>query len=108
MAEHRRMNSLGGREFLALKVFIHTVASGRSVLLQELYQRQALRLLYTVYPRLHVFDLFYLSLSDTTPEEIPRGKSRISSTSSSQAPFLRWVLTLSFLMATVAVGIYAM
>ncbi|KAM7332887.1 hypothetical protein ACRRTK_009595 [Alexandromys fortis] len=47
-------------------------------------------------------------VQDATPEEIPRGKSRISSTSSSQAPFLRWVLTLSFLMATVAVGIYAM
>lgn len=46
-------------------------------------------------------------VQDTTPEEIPRGKPRIS-TSSSQAPLLRWVLTLSFLMATVAVGIYAM
>ncbi|OBS75108.1 hypothetical protein A6R68_14354 [Neotoma lepida] len=46
-------------------------------------------------------------VQDTTPAETPRGKPHIS-TSSSQAPLLRWVLTLSFLMATVAVGIYAM
>lgn len=50
---------------------------------------------------------FPLSLSDPTPAETPRGKPQIS-TSSSQAPLLRWVLTLSFLMATVAVAIYAM
>ncbi|XP_060221850.1 LOW QUALITY PROTEIN: heme oxygenase 1-like [Meriones unguiculatus] len=46
-------------------------------------------------------------VQDTTAAETPRGKLQIS-TSSSQSPLLRWVLTLSFLMATVAVGIYAM
>lgn len=46
-------------------------------------------------------------VQDTTAAETPRGKSQIS-TSSSQTPLLRWVLTLSFLLATVAVGIYAM
>lgn len=46
-------------------------------------------------------------VQDTTLAETSRGKPQIS-TSSSQTPLLRWVLTLSFLMATVAVGIYAM
>lgn len=46
-------------------------------------------------------------VQDTTPAETPRGKPQ-TSTSTSQSPLLRWVLTLSFLMATVAVGIYAM
>uniref|UniRef100_A0A8C6RQJ3 Heme oxygenase n=1 Tax=Nannospalax galili TaxID=1026970 RepID=A0A8C6RQJ3_NANGA len=42
-----------------------------------------------------------------TLAETPRGKLQLS-TNLSQAPLLRWVLTLSFLVATVAVGIYAM
>lgn len=42
---------------------------------------------------------------DLTPPEIPRGKAQPSVLS--QAPLLRWVLTLSFLVATVAVGLYA-
>lgn len=46
-------------------------------------------------------------VQDTAPAETPRGKPQIS-TSSSQTPLLQWVLTLSFLLATVAVGIYAM
>ncbi|KAL2775696.1 heme oxygenase 1, partial [Daubentonia madagascariensis] len=40
------------------------------------------------------------------PLETPRGKAPLSILS--QAPLLRWVLTLSFLVATVAVGLYAM
>ncbi|XP_037016432.2 heme oxygenase 1 [Artibeus jamaicensis] len=42
---------------------------------------------------------------DLTPPETPRGKAQPSVLS--QAPLLRWVLTLSFLVATVAVGLYA-
>ncbi|XP_028388688.1 heme oxygenase 1 [Phyllostomus discolor] len=41
-----------------------------------------------------------------TPTETPRGKPQPSVLS--QAPLLRWVLTLSFLVATVAMGLYAM
>lgn len=44
------------------------------------------------------------SLSDLTPTETPRGKPSVFS----QAPLIRWVLTLSFLVATVAMGLYAM
>lgn len=44
---------------------------------------------------------------DPAPAEAPRRKLQLSA-ALSQAPLLRWVLTLSFLMATVAVGIYAM
>ncbi|XP_034499890.1 heme oxygenase 1 isoform X2 [Ailuropoda melanoleuca] len=43
---------------------------------------------------------------DSTPTEAPRGKPQPSLLS--QAPLLRWVLTLSFLVATVAVGLYVM
>ncbi|XP_035956098.1 heme oxygenase 1 [Halichoerus grypus] len=43
---------------------------------------------------------------DSTPTETPRGKPQLSLLS--QAPLLRWVLTLSFLVATVAVGFYVM
>ncbi|XP_012656624.2 heme oxygenase 1 [Otolemur garnettii] len=44
---------------------------------------------------------------DVTPMETPRGKPQPNVLS--QAPLLRWVLTLSFLVATVAaVGLYAM
>ncbi|XP_020029514.2 heme oxygenase 1 [Castor canadensis] len=42
---------------------------------------------------------------DPTPVEAPRGKTQLSSFS--QAPLIRWVLTLSFLVATVAMGLYA-
>ncbi|XP_036924114.1 heme oxygenase 1 [Sturnira hondurensis] len=41
-----------------------------------------------------------------TPTDTPRGKPQPSVLS--QAPLIRWVLTLSFLVATVAVGLYAM
>lgn len=41
-----------------------------------------------------------------TPTETPRGKPQPSVLS--QVPLVRWVLTLSFLVATVAVGLYAM
>ncbi|KAM5336436.1 heme oxygenase 1 isoform 1-T2 [Glossophaga mutica] len=41
-----------------------------------------------------------------TPTETPRGKPQPIVLS--QAPLVRWVLTLSFLVATVAVGLYAM
>ncbi|XP_036155536.1 heme oxygenase 1 [Myotis myotis] len=41
---------------------------------------------------------------DLTPTETPRGKPSVFS----QAPLIRWVLTLSFLVATVAMGLYAM
>nr|XP_055185359.1 heme oxygenase 1 [Nyctereutes procyonoides] len=43
---------------------------------------------------------------DSTPAETPRGKPQLNLPS--QAPLLRWVLTLSFLVATVAVGLYVM
>ncbi|XP_036747282.2 heme oxygenase 1 [Manis pentadactyla] len=43
---------------------------------------------------------------DSAPTETPRGKAQLSILP--QAPLLRWVLTLSFLVATVAVGLYAM
>ncbi|XP_069346293.1 heme oxygenase 1 [Eulemur rufifrons] len=43
---------------------------------------------------------------DVTPLETPRGKPQLNVLS--QAPLLRWVLTLSFLVVTVAVGLYAM
>ncbi|KAM7114378.1 heme oxygenase 1 isoform 1-T3 [Molossus nigricans] len=43
---------------------------------------------------------------DLTPVETPRGKPQPSVFS--QAPLIRWVLTLSFLVATVAMGLYAM
>ena len=46
------------------------------------------------------------SLSDSAPTKASRGKPQPSVLS--QAPLLRWVLTLSFLVATVAVGLYAM
>uniref|UniRef100_A0A452UQJ0 Heme oxygenase 1 n=1 Tax=Ursus maritimus TaxID=29073 RepID=A0A452UQJ0_URSMA len=42
----------------------------------------------------------------SAPTETPRGKPQPSLLS--QAPLLRWVLTLSFLVATVAVGLYVM
>lgn len=42
----------------------------------------------------------------STPKETPRGKSQLNILS--QVPLVRWVLTLSFLVATVAVGLYAM
>ncbi|XP_002743767.2 heme oxygenase 1 [Callithrix jacchus] len=45
-------------------------------------------------------------VQDSTPVETPREKPPLNT--SSQAPLLRWVLTLSFLVATVAVGLYAM
>ncbi|XP_053441903.1 heme oxygenase 1 [Nycticebus coucang] len=45
-------------------------------------------------------------VQDITPTETPRGKPQPNVLS--QAPLLRWVLTLSFLVATVAVGLYAM
>ncbi|XP_054430409.1 heme oxygenase 1 [Pteronotus mesoamericanus] len=41
-----------------------------------------------------------------TPTETPRGKPQLSVLS--QSPLVRWVLTLSFLVATVAMGLYAM
>jgi heme oxygenase len=50
-------------------------------------------------------DLTCSFLSDPTPVEAPRGKTQLSSFS--QAPLIRWVLTLSFLVATVAMGLYA-
>lgn len=53
-----------------------------------------------------VVDTDPLSLSDATPIETPRGKSQLNVLS--QAPLVRWVLTLSFLVATVAMGLYAM
>ncbi|XP_023486903.1 heme oxygenase 1 [Equus przewalskii] len=43
---------------------------------------------------------------DPTPSETPGGKLPLSILS--PVPLLRWVLTLSFLVATVAVGLYAM
>lgn len=43
---------------------------------------------------------------DSAPTKASRGKPQPSVLS--QAPLLRWVLTLSFLVATVAVGLYAM
>ncbi|XP_065794748.1 heme oxygenase 1 [Muntiacus reevesi] len=43
---------------------------------------------------------------DSVPAKVSRGKPQPSVLS--QAPLLRWVLTLSFLVATVAVGLYAM
>ncbi|ELK27591.1 Heme oxygenase 1 [Myotis davidii] len=43
-------------------------------------------------------------MQDLTPTETPRGKPSVFS----QAPLIRWVLTLSFLVATVAMGLYAM
>ncbi|KAF6339472.1 heme oxygenase 1 [Rhinolophus ferrumequinum] len=45
-------------------------------------------------------------VQDATPIETPRGKSQLSILS--RAPLVRWVLTLSFLVATVAMGLYAM
>ncbi|XP_004700779.2 heme oxygenase 1 [Echinops telfairi] len=42
---------------------------------------------------------------ETTPTEVPRGKAALSLLP--QSPVFRWVLTLSFLVATVAVGLYA-
>uniref|UniRef100_A0A7I2V277 Heme oxygenase 1 n=1 Tax=Homo sapiens TaxID=9606 RepID=A0A7I2V277_HUMAN len=45
-------------------------------------------------------------VQDSAPVETPRGKPPLNTRS--QAPLLRWVLTLSFLVATVAVGLYAM
>lgn len=53
-----------------------------------------------------VVDSGLLSLSGLTPTETPRGKPQPSVLS--QVPLVRWVLTLSFLVATVAVGLYAM
>lgn len=41
---------------------------------------------------------------ESMPTETPRGKASVFS----QAPLIRWVLTLSFLVATVAMGLYAM
>uniref|UniRef100_A0ABI7Z1Z4 Heme oxygenase 1 n=1 Tax=Felis catus TaxID=9685 RepID=A0ABI7Z1Z4_FELCA len=43
---------------------------------------------------------------DAAPAETPRGKPQPNLLS--QAPLLRWVLTLSFVVATVAVGLYVM
>ncbi|XP_021564018.1 heme oxygenase 1 [Carlito syrichta] len=45
-------------------------------------------------------------VQDSASLETPRGKPQPSVLS--RAPLLRWVLTLSFLVATVAVGLYAM
>ncbi|DAA29516.1 heme oxygenase 1 [Bos indicus] len=45
-------------------------------------------------------------VQDLAPTKASRGKPQPSVLS--QAPLLRWVLTLSFLVATVAVGLYAM
>nr|XP_004650315.2 heme oxygenase 1 [Jaculus jaculus] len=45
-------------------------------------------------------------VQEPTPAVVPSGKPQLSSLS--QAPLLRWVLTFSFLVATVAVGLYAM
>ncbi|XP_037369558.1 heme oxygenase 1-like isoform X2 [Talpa occidentalis] len=45
------------------------------------------------------------SAPDSTPTETSRGKAQLSLLP--QTPLLRWVLTLSFLVATVAVGLYA-
>uniref|UniRef100_A0A2K5IP12 Heme oxygenase 1 n=1 Tax=Colobus angolensis palliatus TaxID=336983 RepID=A0A2K5IP12_COLAP len=45
-------------------------------------------------------------VQDSAPVETPRRKPPLNTRS--QAPLLRWVLTLSFLVATVAVGLYAM
>ncbi|XP_003419839.1 heme oxygenase 1 isoform X2 [Loxodonta africana] len=42
---------------------------------------------------------------ESTPSKTPRGKAQLNILS--QAPLLRWVLTLSFVVATVAVGLYA-
>ncbi|ELK10283.1 Heme oxygenase 1 [Pteropus alecto] len=42
----------------------------------------------------------------STPTETPRGKSQLNILS--QVPLVRWVLTFSFLVATVAMGLYAM
>ncbi|XP_004456473.1 heme oxygenase 1 [Dasypus novemcinctus] len=43
---------------------------------------------------------------DSAPRETPRGKPQPNILS--RAPLVRWILTLSFLVATVAVGLYAM
>lgn len=53
-----------------------------------------------------VGDIAPFSLADSTPTEPPRGKLQLNVLS--QAPLLRWVLTLSFLVATVAMGLYVM
>ncbi|XP_007952170.1 heme oxygenase 1 [Orycteropus afer afer] len=45
-------------------------------------------------------------VQEPTAPETPRGKPKLNILS--QAPLIRWVLTLSFLVATVAVGLYAM
>lgn len=45
-------------------------------------------------------------VQDSTPVTTPRGKPQLSVLS--QVPLVRWVLTLSFLVATVAMGLYAM
>ncbi|KAK2086318.1 heme oxygenase (decycling) 1 [Saguinus oedipus] len=45
-------------------------------------------------------------VQDSTPVETPRGKPPLNT--SFQAPLLRWVLTLSFLVSTAVVGLYAM
>lgn len=45
-------------------------------------------------------------VQDSTPTETPRGKPQLNILS--QAPLVRWVLTFSFLVATVAMGLYAM
>ncbi|XP_062931463.1 heme oxygenase 1 [Cynocephalus volans] len=44
-------------------------------------------------------------VQDSTPKETPREKPQLNVLS--QAPLVRWVLTLSFLVATVAVVLYA-
>ncbi|XP_040841168.1 heme oxygenase 1 [Ochotona curzoniae] len=45
---------------------------------------------------------------DSALKEPPSGKSQLRCSLSQAPPLLRWVLTLSFLVATVAVGLYAM
>ncbi|XP_037703517.1 heme oxygenase 1 [Choloepus didactylus] len=45
-------------------------------------------------------------VQDSSPTETPRGKPQPNILS--RAPLIPWVLTLSFLVATVAVGLYAM
>lgn len=45
-------------------------------------------------------------VQDSIPAETPRGKPLLSSLS--QAPLIRWVLTLSVVVATVAMGFYAL
>ncbi|KAM9228674.1 heme oxygenase 1 [Dugong dugon] len=44
-------------------------------------------------------------VQESTPTKTPRGKPQLNIVS--QSPLLRWVLTFSFLVATVAVGLYA-